>query len=413
MIMIKKLFITSLLFITGFLFAYGAEAVIAPQIYFTNISLQEKSFDEGQTIKGTVSLWNYEEYVMGDLSFRYELSLVEGIDENRMTQVIDQKDGVAPFTLLAGEKKNQKISYSLPYNLPEGNFLLTVQLVNGKGEKMNWTEKEIDIRTKGRFLILDNQWIIKDGENQAVGGGVNYEPGERPRVTFDVENKSSVTISSYFKIITYKRNVGGEILNEKEGEKTTLKAGEKITKTVSIPKMTKADSYLTEISFYETKNDALVSNPIYFRWIVVGENDAEILFIKLSKESYIKGDIAKIEVDIAAPAGTEIFTAGKGTLEVTLYNNKDEAVGQKSIEVELDGGKEIVKVLIEKDVDNPRIEAKIIKGGEVIDSYGLTLNAEIEREPVVDMNGEFIILIILTFILFVAVIGLVIFLIKK
>jgi hypothetical protein len=226
-----------------------SEGLIAPQIYLTEINLSKLNFQAGEIVQGRVSLENYEEYTMADLVFHFQLwsDQVEGVP----TQLIDQKIGKEVFSLVPGEKVVKDFEYQLPQNLPQKDyFVFRVRIANTKGEEWGWIDKVIQVGGEGKFLTLENNWILKGSEKLHPGAGVGYQPGEIPQVIFDVSNQSNFTISAFYKIITYKRNVG-EVLNEVEKERFVFKPKEKKTITTELPQLFKPDSYLSEIKFFD------------------------------------------------------------------------------------------------------------------------------------------------------------------
>ena len=103
-----------ILFLFLFLIPFQIEATITPQIYFTDIKLEKNSFQPGETVKGTVSLGNYENSVIPDLRFQFQLlgKEINGVP----TEMIDAKIGEEVFSLSAGEKTTKNFSYLLPQN---------------------------------------------------------------------------------------------------------------------------------------------------------------------------------------------------------------------------------------------------------------------------------------------------------
>jgi len=81
-----------------------------------------------------------------------------------------------------------------------------------------------------------------------------------------------------------------------------------------------------KIKFLEKDSQQLVSNSLYFRWIISGE-DAEILSVQPNKSSYQAGDEAEIKVQYTGPPDYEI-EGGEGVLKVEIYDEKENLVGK-------------------------------------------------------------------------------------
>jgi len=304
--------------------------------------------------------------------------------------MIDEQKGQEIFSISAGEKTTKAFVYTLPSNLPKGEFVFRVQLATSRGEEMGWIDKVISIGGEGRFLKLDNCWIVKDGQDLSPGGGVDYQPGEIPQVHFDVTNDTNFTITAFPKIITYKRNVGEEIVKIQQEKDILLKPGQKKTIESNLPPQEEPESYLSEVRLYLKDTLEPVSNSIYFRWIVSGES-AKILSVSPDKESYQTGEEAEIRVQFTGPAHAHLETEEsepkKGELEVKLYNERDEIIGERKKEIELDTTEILVNVPIKEDVDNPRIEAKITKDDKVLDQYQFQ-TIPTEKEEVAEKTTE-------------------------
>ncbi len=304
-----------------YLGAQEAQAILVPQIYITDIKITKAGSGPGETLEGVISLWNYENYVVGDLVFRYQL--LGGEKNGVSSQLINEKISAEVFKLASGEKSDKQFVYTLPANLPEGNFKFRVQLANARGEELSWIDTDVQIKSDSGFLTLNNYWIVKDGKNLSAGAGVYYPPGQAAEVKFDVINSGNSAVTAYPKITTSKMNagLGGQIVGESEQESAVFGPGTKKTINVKLPELSQPESYLTEIRFYDTSTKNLISNSIFFRWIIEGKNDAQIQFVNLDKESYVKGEKIKIGVGDSPSILEVIHTPGHTKDSICLLGN--------------------------------------------------------------------------------------------
>ncbi|MDD2731607.1 MAG: PKD domain-containing protein [Candidatus Pacebacteria bacterium] len=385
--------------IVAFFIPFDSYALLTPQVYLTEIQLNKDTFEPNQEITGTVNLWNYENYVVSDLYFNFQL-MGEDVD-NVPTMAIDEKTGNEQFTLLAGEKKHKNFSYRLPNNLPNGKLKLKVQIINSRGEGINWIYKEIIIVGGGRFLSIGNCWFLKEDLKFPTGTGVYYEPNAVPEVIFDIINYSSSSISAYPKIITYRRN-SIEAVSEDKGGIVTFNPDDKKTQRLFLPKLERPESYLTAIRFYDSESNEPISNISYFRWIISGEDDAQILFVSSDKNSYEADEIAKIKVQITGPADPRVSVNSSDT-EIKILDQNGKVVGE--IKKETRFGELEIDVPIKSKVENPKIEVKITSNGKILDEYNFIVNSEqktTEQIPFWQKDG-FLTKFILFTILFIAV----------
>jgi hypothetical protein len=356
--------------------------LIAPQIYLTEINLSKLNFQAGEIVQGSVSVENFEEYTMTDLVFHFQLwsDQVEGI----LTQLIDQKIGKEVFTLAPGEKATKNFEYQLPQNLPQKDyFVFRVRIANTKGEEWGWIDKVIQIGGEGKFLTLENNWILKGGEKLSPGGGVGYQPGEIPQVIFDVSNQSNFTISAFYKIITYKRNVG-EVLNEVEKEKFVFEPKEKKTITTELPQLSKPDSYLSEIKFFDSETKQPISNSVEFRWVIEGEEDAEILSVAPEKDSYSAGESAKVKIQYTGPAHGDEEKPKEGKISINLYDEEGRLIGKKEENIKLKSGEKIFEVPIIQSGKIAKIETSIKDRDKILDEY----LQKIKREKILEVSPK-------------------------
>jgi len=358
------------LFLVLFIIPWETQALLVPQVYLTKLDITENSFEPGEQIKGNVVLWNYEEFVMSDLVLSFQLLGQE--EEGVFTQAINEQRDQEAFSIPASEILTKSFTYSLPSNLPKGNFAFRVQLITGRGEEMGWIDKILDIGGEGKFLTLDNYWIIKDDKNLSPGGGVDYQPGEISQVSFDVTNDTDFTILAFPRITTFKRNVGGEVVETQDGKDVLLSSRREKTIKTSLPQLDESGAYLSKVQFYLKDDQNPISNSIFFRWIISGEDDARILFVSADKDSYQAGAEAEIKVQFTGPAHLHLEDneVSQGEFEIQLYDNQGNIIGEKKAEIELESGQILINVPIKKDVENLRIEAKIIKEGNILDQYG-------------------------------------------
>jgi len=118
--------------------------------------------------------------------------------------------------------------------------------------------------------------------------------------------------------------------------------------------------------FYDTETEEEISSLIYFRWIISGQDDAEILYVNPDKDSYKSGEEAKIDVQLTGPAhtyseDTYLIPSEQGIVEVSLFNQDDELMCQGNQEVSLESGQVSVKCVVSENLVDPKIETKIIK----------------------------------------------------
>jgi len=368
-----KSFIFAIVAIALLVPAFVARALMAPQIYFTGDAvIGTSSFSSGDKITGTVELWNYEDYAISDLVFRYQL--LAGEKNGTPTELIDNSQAGDIFSLAAGKRETKSIEYLLPVNLESGNYTFRIQLANGRGEEMAWADKVINVGGNGKFLSIADGVIVKDGEELSAGAGVYYDPGQTATIQFKVSNGSGFTMTASPNIVTYNRNVGPDTVNKKTETAVVLNPGESKTLSFSLPATNIPETYISEVTMVDPASGETVSNVLLFRWIISGES-ARALFVTSDKEAYAAGEEAKINVQYNGPADHEV-DGGTGTLDIKLTDSQGVVVGKVSQPIELKPGSVTVPVPVEKSVDNFKIETTIEKDGKGFDKYEVEVNAK-------------------------------------
>jgi len=408
----KKIFLFSLLFLFLVIFSFVNAGVISvPEVIPIKISLSKTTFNPQEIVKGSVLIKNFEDSYVNDIVICYQL--FKENQEGLPGSLLDNKIEKEAFSLAPSQEITKSFSYKLPLNLPQGGFILRIQLATARGEELGWIDQKITIQTQGKFLFLDNFWFLAEGKQKYPPGvGFYCKPGDTPQIIFDVSNQTSFTITAYPKIITYKRNEGGKIIKIQEEKEITFNPSSQKTLTYSLPSLTIPDTYLSKVTLFEKATNQPISNSIYFRWIVSSPDDAEILFVKTDKNFYQANEKAKIEVSYTGPADIRVG-GGKAQLQIKMFDQKGNLVGEFQKEIDLKVGTEIIEVPIQRKVENPKIEVAIVKNGKVLDSHKVQINPFVssERKPSFFEKNKNIILP--GGILLVVLIILVIFLVLK
>ncbi len=362
----KKILVSVLLF---FFFAPSPLfAIVLPQVYLTDLDISNTQFEPGDLLSGSVSLKNYEEYIVSDLGLSYQLLVVDA--DGVPTQVIDETPPNQYFSLPAVGEETRNFSYQLPSNLPKGSLNFRVQLKSARGEDLGWADEKIEVGGKGNFLSLSNYWFIVDNEQVDPGGGYNFDRGDVPVVVFKVENSTEFLINAYPRAVTYKRNVSEDPVRSSNSGVISLSSGESLDVELELPSIITPDSYLTEVRMYDSDTDEPVSNAIFFRWIIVGD-DAEVITASADKSSYNAGDGALITIQYSGPAAHTIDHGGEGVLEVELYDQAGNLVGKEEKNILLKAGEAVLNVPVSKNVENPQVVSRISQGSKILDEYVL------------------------------------------
>ena len=339
----------SLIFLFSLTYS-SAQALTLPQIFFDKFNINKNNFDAGGTIEGDFTVWNAEESVIPDITYRFNLSTKD--EQGNFTVVRDDQPSGINFSLLPDQTLTKSFSYQLPKKLSPGDYKFTVQLYNSKGIPMAWQDESITInKTDGGVLDIQNGSFIKDGGKP--GMVAFYNLGEAPKIAFEVANKSFFKVKAYPKVSIYAETIGGELVQEIKKDYITLEPGKTQGQEIDLAALSGSNVYIARVIMYDQDNNP-VSSLIDFQWTILNEEGAGIIEVKTDKSSYNSGDSAKVSIDLS----TQSEAAKKGDVSIKITNG-EEVVGQVNQEIDLKAGKVDVWVPINKDVSNPGIETVV------------------------------------------------------
>jgi len=378
-----KKFFSPLFFFTAvlamILSAGDVRAVLAPQIYLSDLDTGGNTYKAGAAITGSVRVKNYESSYRGDLSFQFQL-LAKAID-GVPRQIIDQKTSQEKFELAADADVVKFFNYALPANLPGGDVIFRVQLITGRGEEINWIDAPLAIGGEGIFLELNNARIIKNGEALSNAAGVYYDSGETVNIQFDVKNNTDLIGIVFPRVITYKRNPSAEAVGTFDFDGITINSNSARTLNYELPKLTAPETYSSEVRLYDSKTKLPVSNALFFRWIISGIN-AKILYVDADKSDYSAGETAQINIAYTGPADNEL-SGDKAVITTMIVDEKGDIAGRSSQDISLGSGEITMEVDLSKNVVGAKVETEISNVSGMLDEYDFNLSP-----GEVDSHGE-------------------------
>lgn len=347
-----------------FLIIFSAKAYISPTVYITQFKINSTEFKSGETIIGSFTVLNNEEFFIPNISQEFMIFIP---DENLLPKIEINKVLAKEKLLLAPkEQKTINFSYELPENLMSGSYYFRVSLFGDNGLLISWEDQPIHISGNEKFLKLENPKIIKDGEEFLPLIGPNFAKDHSPKIRFEVLNSSLTQISAIPRISIFERQTNLKKVRELKKESLTLNAGEKRIVEYEMPTLEKPEAYLAEVKFFDLSEN-LISNSLFFRWVVEGKG-AKIIALESTQNYFSKGDLTKINVCYLGPAdGSKI---GEGELLVEIYNEKGQISGKTSKVINLDEMScVLLEIPIEKETRAANIKATISQAGEILEEY--------------------------------------------
>lgn len=371
-----------LILLVGFILInpLSARALIAPQIYITELNLSNESsqiFSPGDKIEGQITLWNYEELLIPDLKIRFELSGPNGLMEIKKSNEI--------FAIPAKQEITKDFNYRIPGHVPSENLILRIQITNSRGEEFAWIDYPIRVKNEIDFIKLDDFGFLKNESLIHPGSGSVWQPSEQPEITFQANNDSEKNITAYPLVRFYRYHLNSPI-SEQRYPDFVISAQEKISHNLTLPLMEEPSSYLAELVLCDAETDKAISNLILYRWVVSGRS-AQILSLQADNSLYRRNEEALIKIQLVGSADHDI-PLQQGTVKVSIYDQLDNLVGEsQQKDTSLVGGQEVTIVVpIQEDVINPKIVAAIHSGGAILDEYEAISQVKPSRTQLIAEN---------------------------
>jgi len=374
----KKTIFVSLLLSVFLFFSFPVEAMVTSQVNFTALGIEKHNLEAGEEIRGSFTLKNYEKEVVPDITYSYGLLAQD--EYGLYTIVLDEKFSGDNFSLGPDQIITKSFKYKLPQNLISGRHVFRIQLFNSKGLFMSRKDVNVDIRSDDRFLTLQNHFLWDEDRTFLPKGEAVYDVGRIPRISFDILNESSFRISATPKLSFYYYNIAEKSFQVIEEQVLTIEPGDSQSQTFDLIGFQEPGVYFCRLTMYE--NNRVISNSLDFRWKVPGK-EVEIMQFRIDKASYKEGEEALVIVYLSNVA--DFPTQEKGELHIRLFDSDGSLAGEKTEEVSLKRGKIESKILVAKNISNPRVEITVLgKDRTILDSYQGQLRDDEAVDKVVD-----------------------------
>ena len=372
--LLKLIIFSAIIISLWSVYLFPAQALVTPSVHVIDLKLEQTGFRPADIIKGSFVVFNSEERAINDVTYKFLLFIK---DETGIPKVyIDEKVSPERFNLSPGEKKAFSFSYNLPQNISSGVYSFRIALLL-TGFPLGWEEKEINIIGGGPFLLIDRPFVIKNNIEESAVVGINFGKGETPRLKFRISNPTDLSLSTLAKITIYERATSEKIIESLIKAEIILKSQESLNLTYDLPLYEKPESYLAELQFFDKKNQSL-SNKLFFRWVVIGQS-GEIIEVRTDRESYQKGETAKITICITGPA--DVMTEpGEGEVMVTLLSPENVLVGKAQKKINLSNGCPTITIPINEDVSHPIVKVELKKENVILDDYLINTGPELIPE---------------------------------
>lgn len=350
-------------------------ALITPEVYLRDLKIAGTVFSSGGLISGSVKVWNFENFLQGDLNLAYSITK----KDERTVRLFDYLKGDT-ITLGAKENRTLNFSYWLPYKLPAGNYSFTFGLINPKGNDVAWISHDITVNSSENFFLLDNSDYFKPGFGNLSQAGI-IERSEQQHLRFTVlpreDISATTTIAVVYKVVTTRND--GKIYKEEEIP-IDAKLKDSHFFDYTMPLLRESGQYTTQVRLYNRGSGDPISNILRYFWIVKGdEGNAAVLYASLDKSSYLINETARVKIDYAIPYWKDP-TDEILELIIKFFNESEQIVGETSEEISIFDDSLIVAVPLANSVSNPKVLIELKKNLQTLDSYQFIAKSDLEKK---------------------------------
>ncbi|MFC1645319.1 hypothetical protein ACFL08_04815 [Patescibacteria group bacterium] len=300
--------------------------------------------------------------VMYSVQLTQSVESPDGVNRNR---IVYEKVYSDTFSL----SKNDIIHKDIEFDAPEilnGTFNILVNSQNESGMPFalgDMGEITLTGGAENHVVVDDSSCYVKiegDEDMYPVQFGVDISSDEKISLICSVTNGFSNKVEFQSSFDTFERTRFGKLVSsDVSGEKYSLEAGE--TKKIILPvvKAEKPQSYEVALSLVDSSK-RVISGETIFRYVVRG-NSASVQNLRLDKDYYYKGDVAKASFYVAGSADS-FFSARSVNEEVkdivieTSIVDVKGKVCAETVSKTLKPGREVdLDINITRDCNSPQI----------------------------------------------------------
>lgn len=264
-----------------------ADTIATVEIYKAKIESQD-----GNKLKISFDIFNEQNIQPG---IRYSIELDKKINEED-ADLVDQKSYPEVLTLGPGERVHKVVDYEIPSYL-SGEFEVWVLSDSENGMPLGQGHAgSVTVNGSGNNIdiLADSCNVRVEGEDKTYSlvYGVDSASSEKLILNCKVKNGFSTEIAAVPSFDTFLRNTYGDKISSAKQTTVKLAAGEEKSVDFIIPKAEKPQAYDAVLVFLDS-NGKGISNKITAHYVVQGQS-ASIRTINFDKDSYVKGETAKV-----------------------------------------------------------------------------------------------------------------------
>ncbi len=348
-----------------------------PNVYVRGLKLDQTSFKQGSTVRGTVTIANDSAQNISDVS--YIVKLVGKFDKaGNATELYDQVPS-SPFFLTAREKKEVNFEYKLPKNTSGNDLGIEFAVTLSSGADLGWQSQKVSIDGQGIFVKITDAYVFYSGYRFEIQDGPTLKEGETGKIIFSVTNQNKTNLVLLPVLEVYDRNADiGDKLISQNMDKITLTSGKSATQSFNLPLFDyKPGVYEGVIHIYDSSG-SIAGSRIPFRYIIAGDI-ATIQNVVADKSEIIRNENLKVTVAVTGNAPDLTNFTGTdnvpSTVSVKVFNENNILIasGQKDLVLDSKPSVEII-MKAANDAKAMHAEVKVEKKGKLLAEKDMTLS---------------------------------------
>jgi len=363
------------------------EIELAIQANVSSIEIDSTDLTAGETVNGTITIWNSYDKDLNNLSL--QMSLVSGLNGFNFSKLLDKKV-LTEFNIKAGETKKIPFSYMLPLSGDANKNALYVEVYtqSSYGAGLN----VLPVTVKGFISSLEilEAYVSVADKSFAVSEGPAIREGDEASIHLKVKAPENTTVTPRMSV--YDFDYSGKPIFESKLSSVSLVKGVETKLNYPLERFDNNPKVYAGLITFENSNGVKVSEDIEFRYIIWGDS-ATIRAVTSDVISGSKGDKVNLSVE-AYGAPFDIVTnefpqMGDLDLKVTLRNGLGNIVGEHTENINFDEAKEDkIKKNIDVTLTNDAASLEVTtviqkKDGKVLDTQVTNLSGDsVEVEAV-------------------------------
>jgi hypothetical protein len=358
-----------------------AEVVHLPGIYVKDISLDNTTYKEGDTVKGTFNFLNTENYAVSNIY--YSVLLMGDYRDTIPHSQYDRTAFIGPFNLSANEKKSVSFSYTIPEGINGDGLGIQIHAAMQNGTGLGWNDSMIKVTGSTKLLKFVKGDIEVGKNNFGFQEGPMVYSGDKIYLNVTLHNPSASAISFVPSVDIYNRSITGELLKNFSEGTTTVKANTNASIKIELPTFGfDPKVYVGSLNLTDAKG-IRVAPSLDFRYVVYGDI-VTINQVSVDRESVQKGDSLVVTVDYSgAPfdvLNSKRATSSPADLSINIFNEDNKLVGSYAGKEDFNiKTQSILNISAGEDAKTLRVEVVASKDGKVLAKYITTFSGDLAK----------------------------------